>query len=292
MGDQVASVREFHRSVTERVGALRDDYLGRSRSLGASRVLWEVGHGVGEVRSLRARLELDSGYLSRLLRGLESEGLVTVGPAAGDGRVRVVSLTDQGRREVELLDAESDTLAESMLAPLGAAQREQLVAAMGVVQRLLTAGLVQVDLDAPDSDDARFCLEAYAAELDARFETGFDPVVSRPAAVDGFTPPSGFFLIARLRSEPVGCGGVTLAPAGHAEIRKMWVGASTRGLGVGRRLLGELEQRAAERGATSVRLETNRSLTEAIGLYRSCGYREVPPFNDEPFADHWFEKAL
>lgn len=292
MDDQVALVREFHRSVTERVGALRDDYLGRSRSLGASRVLWEVGRGVGEVRSLRARLELDSGYLSRLLRGLESEGLVTVGPAGDDGRVRVVSLTDAGSREVDLLDAESDALASSMLAPLDEDQREQLVAAMAVVQRLLTAGLVQIGVDSPDSDDARFCIEAYVAELDERFDSGFDPEAGRSAHVDDFVPPSGFFLIARLRGEPIGCGGVALRAGGPAEIRRMWVSASFRGLGVGRRLLGELEERAVERGATSVRLETNRSLTEAIELYRSSGYREVPAFNDERFADHWFEKAL
>jgi ribosomal protein S18 acetylase RimI-like enzyme len=72
----------------------------------------------------------------------------------------------------------------------------------------------------------------------------------------------------------------------------MWVSSSARGLGLGRRLLGELETAAARGGATIVHLETNRALTEAIALYRSAGYREVPAFNDEPFADHWFEKRL
>jgi ribosomal protein S18 acetylase RimI-like enzyme len=72
----------------------------------------------------------------------------------------------------------------------------------------------------------------------------------------------------------------------------MWVSPSTRGLGLGRRILGELEALAARSGARLVRLETNRSLVEAIALYRSAGYREVPAFNDEPFADHWFEKEL
>ena len=72
----------------------------------------------------------------------------------------------------------------------------------------------------------------------------------------------------------------------------MWVAASARGLGVGRRILTELEHRARQRGITVIRLETNRRLTEAIGLYRSAGYAEVPAFSDEPYAHHWFEKHL
>ncbi len=72
----------------------------------------------------------------------------------------------------------------------------------------------------------------------------------------------------------------------------MWVDQSARGLGLGRRLLARLEQHAAEHGSDAVRLETNASLTEAIALYRSAGYREVAAFNDEAYADHWFEKRL
>ena len=72
----------------------------------------------------------------------------------------------------------------------------------------------------------------------------------------------------------------------------MWVSTSARGLGVGRRLLSELERHAAEHGAHAIRLETNKTLVEAISLYRSAGYGEVAAFNDEPYADHWFEKRL
>jgi ribosomal protein S18 acetylase RimI-like enzyme len=72
----------------------------------------------------------------------------------------------------------------------------------------------------------------------------------------------------------------------------MWVAESARGLGIGRRLLAELEGRALRSGAVTARLETNRSLVEAIAMYRSAGYVEVPAFNDEPFAHHWFEKRL
>src|SRR3954469_2125878 len=124
-------VRSFNRTVTQRVGALHDEYLARGRPLGASRVLWEVGEEAVDVRALRARLDLDSGYLSRLLRSLEREVLVVVEPGAGDRRVRTVRLTDAGRAERAVLDRESDALAESLLAPLGAAQRERLGGAGG-----------------------------------------------------------------------------------------------------------------------------------------------------------------
>ena len=88
--DDVAQVRSFNRTVTERVGALQDSFLARGRPLGASRVLWEIGDGA-DARALRERLGLDSGYLSRLLRGLEDEGLIAIEPDPDDRRVRRVS---------------------------------------------------------------------------------------------------------------------------------------------------------------------------------------------------------
>ena len=98
--------------------------------------------------------------------------------------------------------------------------------------------------------------------------------------------------MAYLRDEPIGCGGVKHHPAMPSEIKRMWVAESARGLGIGRRLLAELERIARDSRAPAVRLDTNRSLVEAISMYRSSGYREIPRFNDEPFAHHWFEKTL
>src|SRR3954447_23166269 len=148
-------VRSFNRTVTQRVGALHDEYLARGRPLGASRVLWEVGEEPVDVRALRARLDLDSGYLSRLLRALEGEGLVVVAPGTGHRRVRTVRLRPAGRAERAVLDRESDALADSLLAPLGDAQRERLVDAMATVERLLTAGLVGGGGGGPRSGAAR-----------------------------------------------------------------------------------------------------------------------------------------
>jgi DNA-binding MarR family transcriptional regulator/GNAT superfamily N-acetyltransferase len=290
----VAQVRRFNRLVTERVGALEDGYLARDRPLGEARVLWEVGEGDRgcDVRTLRERLGLDSGYLSRLLRSLEADGLVTVGPRDRDRRVRTARPTERGRGERALLDRRSDELARSFLDPLDGDRRHRLVAAMAEVERLLTAALVEVRPADPAHPDARRCLGAYFAELDRRFDAGFDPDLSLPGLDAEMRPPAGRFLVATLRSRPVGCGALKLHEHDPAELKRMWVADDARGLGVGRRLLAALEGEATRAGARAVRLETNRTLTEAIGLYRRSGYREVEAFNDERYAHHWFEKDL
>jgi len=288
----LAQVRSFNRVVVQSVGALEDHYLSRRLPLGEARVLWEIGPDGCDVRRLRSRLELDSGYLSRLLRSLEASGLVTVRPSEDDRRVRTARLTRKGRAERELLDRRSDELAQSFLEPLGDRDRRRLVAAMAEVERLLTAGLVRFDIADPMERDAQFCLGEYVAELGRRFETGFDPARSISAAAHELRPPAGLFLVARLHGEPVGCGALKFHKRRPAELKRMWVSPTTRGLGLGRRLLGELERLAGEHGVRTLRLETNRSLLEAIALYRSAGYAEVAPFNEEPYAHHWFEKRL
>ena len=278
--------------MTQRVGALQDEYLARGRPLGASRVLWEIGEDGADVRALRARLDLDSGYFSRLLRSLERERLVAVGPDRSDKRVRTVRLTAAGRAEWALLDRRSDELAQSLLAPLGDEQRARLVEAMGVVERLLTAGLVDVAIEDPRSAAAGFCLESYYAELDSRFDTGFDLGRAISTTAEDLTEPAGLLLVARLRGEPIGCGALKLHGEVPFYIKRMWVAPEARGLGVGRRILSELEDHARRRGAEVVHLETNKTLTEAVGLYRSAGYVEVEPFNEEPYAHRWFAKRL
>ncbi|AQZ69827.1 unnamed protein product [[Actinomadura] parvosata subsp. kistnae] len=290
-GTAIARVRRFQRTVTQRIGALEDAFMGRDRPLGQARVLWEIGRDGSEIRALRARLELDSGYLSRLLRALEADGLVVVEAGGADGRVRTARLTPAGAAERAELDRRSDEAAAALLRPLSAGQRERLVAAMSEVERLLAASMVEVAALDPRQPAARHCLTAYVAELGRRFEGGFDPARSLPAADDELRPPAGLLLVATLHAEPVGCVALKLHRE-TAEIKRMWVDPSARGLGLGRRLLAEAESRAAGEGVRTLRLETNRALTEAVALYRSSGYTEVPAFNDEPYAHHWFEKHL
>jgi DNA-binding MarR family transcriptional regulator len=289
---EVEEVRRFNRAVTQRVGALNDQYLTRSRPLSACRVLWEIGEEGAEVRALRARLEMDSGQLSRVLRGLEADGLIEVAPSPADARIRVARLTAVGVKERGVLDDRSDELAHSILAPLDPAQREQLVTAMGSVQRLITASLVQTRIVDPEHADARRCLRAYFAELSRRSDMPFDPSTGSTAEPHEVREPAGAFLVAYLSGEPIGCGAVKHQPGGPSDIKRMWVAESARGLGLGRRLLRELEQLARDSGAGVARLETNAALIEAIALYRSAGYAEVPAFNDETFAHHWLAKPL
>jgi DNA-binding MarR family transcriptional regulator/GNAT superfamily N-acetyltransferase len=288
----IARVRSFNRTVTQRVGALSDRYLARDRPLAEARILWEIGTEGCEVRSLRSRLGLDSGHASRLLRALEDDGMVLVAPSPLDGRIRVAQLTEAGLAERAVLDRRSDELAASMLDALDPGRREEIVAAMRTVERLLTSAAIEIRTVDPGHPDARRCLRAYYAELDRRSDSGFDPAAGVSAEPHEMTPPAGRFLIAYLRSEPVGCGGIKHHPPAPSDVKRMWVAESARGLGLARRLLAGLEADAQRCGIGATRLETNRALVEAIGLYRSAGYVEVPAFNDEPFAQHWFEKRL
>lgn len=255
-------------------------------------MLWEIGLEGCEVRTLRRRLELDSGQVSRLLRSLEHAGLATVVPSPDDRRIKVARLTAAGVRERALLDRRSDELARGIVEPLDDRQRDRLGEAMRTVERLLTVAQVEMRESDPADPDARECLRAYFAELDRRSDPGLGSGVVIPVDPEEMRPPAGSFLLACLRGEPIGCGGVRHHPGEPSEIKRMWVSETARGLGIGRRLLAELEDRARAAGAPAVRLETNRTLIEAIGMYRTAGYTEVPAFSVEPFADHWFEKSL
>jgi DNA-binding MarR family transcriptional regulator/ribosomal protein S18 acetylase RimI-like enzyme len=289
--DAIGQIRSFNRTVTRQIGALDGHFLGRHRSLGACRLLFEIGTEGIEIRELRSRLDLDSGYTSRLLRALEADGLIHTGRAPSDARVRHVALTAAGRKEVAVLNRLSDAAAASMLEPLSEKQRAALTSAMRTVEKLLLASAVRLEVENPTSRAAQYCLARYFEELAERFDKGFDPTLSISAAAEELTPPHGFFVVARVNGEAVGCGALKAHP-GYGEIKRMWVNASSRGLGIGKRILQWLEDLARERQLPLLRLETNRSLTEAQSLYRSSGYREVSAFNDEPYAHHWFEKSL
>jgi DNA-binding MarR family transcriptional regulator/GNAT superfamily N-acetyltransferase len=278
--------------MTERVGVLNDHFLGRNHPLGEARLLWEIGAAGAEVRELRRRLGLDSGYVSRVLRSLEGQGLIVVGTSSNDGRVRQVQLTEAGLRERAELDRRADAFARSLLEPLDDRQQVKLVTAMAEVERLLIASMVTIAVADPTGPDARWCFEQYFAELGERFDAGFDPARSISARAPELTAPTGLLLVAHLREEPIGCGALKFHENAPGEIKRMWVAPRARGLGLARRLLNALEHYATEAGVAVLHLETNRTLIEAIELYRHSGYQEVEAFNDEPYAHHWFEKRL
>jgi DNA-binding MarR family transcriptional regulator/GNAT superfamily N-acetyltransferase len=289
---QIDGVRRFNRLVTLRAGALDDHFLGRERPLGASRVLYEIGSTGADLRDLRRRLGLDAGYASRLIASLAREGLIRLERAAGDRRVRTARLTPAGRREVQEMNRRSDRAAARLLETLPAPQRAQLVAAMSEVHRLLRLAGFRIDRVSPAEAGARHCVARYFEELGRRFEAGFDPDTSLPADDGDLMPPAGAFLVGSIDGEPVACGAVKTIAPGMGSLKRMWVADDVRGLGIGRRMLEALEAEARTLGMATLRLETNRALAEAITLYRKAGYREVPRFNDDPYAHHWFEKRL
>jgi DNA-binding MarR family transcriptional regulator len=290
--EQVKQVRRFNRLVTQRAGALDDHFLGRDRPLGESRVLFEIGPRGAELRDLRARLGLDSGYLSRLVQALASKGFVKLRSGPDDERVRRAQLTPTGLGELAEMNRRSDEAAAAVLAPLTEPQRERLVAAMAEVHQLLQVSGARVERLDPASEAARWCVAQYFAELASRFERGFDPGKSIPVDDAELIPPRGAFLVITIDGEPVACGAVKTMAPGVGYLKRMWVAGAMRGLGIGRRMLGALESQARELGMTTLCLETNRALVEAIGLYERSGYVEVKPFNTEPYAHHWFEKHL
>ncbi|HEY1276131.1 MAG TPA: helix-turn-helix domain-containing GNAT family N-acetyltransferase [Thermoleophilaceae bacterium] len=287
----IAAVRAFNRLVTRQVGALQDRYLGH-RPLGEARVLFEIGERGATPRDVRARLGLDSGYLSRMIRALERDGLVEAVADPADRRTKRLRLTGAGRAETAELDRISDELASLVLEPLTEDQRRRLLAAQAEVRRLLAISMVTVAREDPSSPDARWCLGHYFAELAERFEEDFDPGRTLPADASELVPPAGAFLIARVSGQPAGCGALKTHEPGVGEIMRMWVDRAHRGLGIGARLLAALEEQALELGHDAVRLYTNRSLGEAKAMYSAAGYREIERYNDDPYANHWFEKRL
>lgn len=291
-GRDVAALRRFSRSFTRRIGVLDEPFLGLRRPFGEARLLFEIGPAGAGVLELRERLGLDSGYVSRMLRRLEADGVAAVAPDPADRRRRVVTLTDRGRREWDELDRRSDALAAGLLTPLSESQRAALRDALATADRLLQAATITFDTVDPRSPDALWSMGQYFAELDRRFPTGFDPGDTLVADAPAMRAPHGAFVVARADGAPVACGGNVRIDDTTGEIKRMWVHAEWRGAGVGRRLLAHLEDVCRGLGRLRVVLDTNDTLVEAIAMYERSGYAPIERYNDNPYAFHWFAKDL
>ena len=151
---------------------------------------------------------------------------------------------------------------------------------------------IRIVREEPDIEEAEGLLRRYYGELDARLPGGFELDASGPTSVAELVSLPGAFLVTRIDGHPVGCGSVRPLGGETAEIKRMWIDPSTRGRGIGRRLLAALEEIARELSCPVVRLDTSAQLPEALALYRSSGYHDIPAYNDNPYADHWLEKLL
>jgi DNA-binding MarR family transcriptional regulator/GNAT superfamily N-acetyltransferase len=289
---QTSTLRSFNRAWSQRVGALEDSFLGTGRSLGASRLLFEMGTEGAGVLDLRRRLGLDSGYLSRLLRGLEDDGLVEVRPDPADRRRRVAVPTAAGRRAVARLEERSERRARDLVGPLGPSQRQRLLEALDTAGRLIRAATISLEPVPAGSPDAVGAVRRYFTELDERFPGGFDPGDAATSDVAGMAPPEGVFLVGRVDGEVMACGGVQRQGRTIGEIKRMWIAPEWRGCGLGVRMLGALEDQARRLGYREVYLDTNGTLLEAIAMYQRSGYHPIERYNDNPYAQAWFAKTL
>jgi DNA-binding MarR family transcriptional regulator/predicted N-acetyltransferase YhbS len=299
--DPVAAVRRFNRSYTQRIGVLEDSFLGLGMPLGPARLLFEIGAAPATTQAplttqtLRERLGLDSGYLSRLLRRLAEDGLIHVAPDPADRRRRQVSLTEAGQERWRELERRSIDQAHLIVDPLTERQRERLNRALSEADLLVRAATVTFEPIDSASPAARDVVDRYFTEIGRRF--GFATSGETAKETKLFLPPAGLFVVAVSDGEPVACGGLrTIGPLADGrsvgELKRMWVHDDWRGAGLGSRLLRHLEDQARERGHRIVRLDTNAALTEAIGMYQRAGYRAIDRYNDNPWATHFFEKYL
>lgn len=288
--DQINRVRKFSRAVAVEVGALEDSFLNRGRPLGSARVLNAIGMGHQKVSDLRTYLKLDTGLLSRLLRGLEGEGLIETTPSPEDRRSRITRLTSNGQQEFDIYETLSDERASTILASHKHARR--LLEAMDVVTIALSRDQIVFEEVDYSSDLATYCLNAYAEELSRRVSSDFTLEQSGVPDLSKMNPPHGTFVIARLEDLAVGCVGIKGGDDGFAEVKRMWIAPAARGLGLARTMMLHAEDAARALGIETLRLDTNSALFEAVSLYQSMGWVEIDPFNDDPYPDKFFEKQL
>ena len=222
-GPAVQQVRRFNRTVAERIGALDDRFLGRPRPMGEARTLWEIEPEGTDVRALRARLAIDSGYMSRLLRSLERQGSVTVGTSRGDRRIRRVMFTEAGQAERAELDRRSDQVAFGILEPLNHGQRAELLAAMNAVERLLDFIDGAHRCGGADVDRRPLVHRAVLRRARRPLRCGLRSVAQHfSRRAPSCAHPAGALLLARLRGEPIGCGALKFHSGKPAEVKRMW----------------------------------------------------------------------
>jgi DNA-binding MarR family transcriptional regulator/predicted N-acetyltransferase YhbS len=300
MASVVDDVRGFNRFYTRVLGLLRPDLAGSAFGLTEARVLFELAHGDEvAVSDLRRELDLDAGYLSRILSGFTAAGLVARSQSASDGRRQVVRLTTDGQRAFAELDQLQAGAIDALLAPLDEAQRSELVAAMGQIRRVLDgqprrAGLV---LRAPEPGDLGWVVERHGARYAAEYgwDTTFEALVARIVAdfAERHDIKREAAWIAELDGERVGCVFCTGADAaGAAQLRLLLVEPSARGSGVGTRLVDECLRFAKRSGYTRITLWTNDVLVAARRIYERAGFvcdRREPhhSFGHDLVGEYW-----
>ena len=277
----IQAVRRFNRFYTRRVGALREGLLGSAYPLPEARVLYELGErGESSATELGRDLDLDLGYLSRLLQGLKRRGLVQGRAAVEDARRSVLSLTARGRKAYELLDARSREEVGALLQELGKAERERLVQAMSRIESILEKrGSGKLTLRSHRPGDMGWVVSRhgalYAEEYgwDERFEALVAGIVEK--FINEFDAGRERCWIAELDGQPVGSVFLVRENRTTAKLRLLIVEPEARGRGVGRRLVEECIAFARAKGYRKLVLWTQSNLAAARAIYRAAGFRRV-----------------
>ena len=281
MDKRIDAIRRFNRFYTRRIGALQPQYLSSPYSLPQARVLYELGQrGECTASELGADLDLDLGYLSRLVQGLKRNGLVLGEAAKEDARRVRLTLTTKGRKAYQQLDARSRDEVGAMLAKMGASEQTRLVDALQAVEGVLEKKKHgQVTLRAHRPGDMGWVIGAhgriYAAEYgwDERFEALVAEIAAR--FINEFDHQRERCWIAELNGEPVGCVFVVRKSKSVAKLRLLIVEPKARGIGLGRRLVNECIAFARDRGYRKLVLWTQSNLVAARSIYKATGFKLV-----------------
>lgn len=283
--ERIEAVRRFNRFYTRQIGVLEDGFLRSPFSLAQARVIYELAHHEQATATRLAReLGLDPGYLSRLLRGLAEQGLVSKRSSEEDRRKNLLSLTEKGQRAFAELNAASRSDIEAILGELPAPEQERLVAAMRTIQEVLNAApehRVPYMLRPPHSGDMGWVVQRHGVLYNQEYgwNQEFEGLVARVIAdfVRSYDPERERCWIAERLGENVGCVFLVRHPErdGVARLRLLLVEPKARGLGIGTRLVRECTRFARQAGYHTITLWTNSVLDSARRIYEREGYRLV-----------------
>lgn len=289
MQAQADIVRQFNRFYTVHLGLLRGRYLDTDYSLSESRILYELSQNPGcTANQLRTKLDLDAGYMSRLLRSLTERGLVQGARSEQDKRATLLSLTPHGQATVDDINRQASAETVRMLDQLEEAQRAELLEAMRKMQDILSPAVRVIRATAAHLKDARHLLHEY-------FDVIGVVLRDDDAAIRAFlNDASSAMWIAYVDGAPAACVAMRPLPevAGAAECKRLYVAGKHRRRGLADALMQALETHAAEAGHDAVYLDTKDDLIGAIKLYDRLGYERCERYNDNPQATIFMRKRL
>lgn len=282
MDEHIATVRAFNRFYTNLIGVLREGLLQSPYSLTEARVIFELAQREAtEVAEVRAALDIDGGYLSRMLARFDADGLIMRERSVLDARRQVIRLTQPGRQAFAMLDARSAQEIRHLLARLEDEERRRLVGAMGTIREILEgrAPRERFLLRAPRPGDFGWVVQRhgvlYAQEYG--WDETFEALVARIVAdyLDGRDPRRERAWIAEVDGDPVGCVFCVRSDGRVAQLRLLLVEPSARGMGIGVRLVDECLRFARQAGYDEMMLWTNDVLSQARRIYDRAGFALV-----------------